>query len=219
MTASKIMSLMWRKSVLNSFTHSPSKEEHMHVSSDGWRQYSVGADEILCFLSRIQETVPVSHPLLSHRVWSRKALLGQNFIMVFTSWLSHFCAAVLSQLLLHSASLAHLFRAGLLCGTALLFSLLDVSRRGQWEGCSCLLLSRSEGLFLTFLLYSWGGDWAWEQSGCTPSFRALHTAGERNRHLARVLRNSHFRSLGSVPNFWLNINVWEDPKCYPFGLH
>lgn len=42
---------------------------------------------------------------------------------------------------------------------------------------------------------------------------------QQEKALVGVLRNSHFHRLESVPNFWFNNNIWEDPKCCAFALH
>lgn len=61
MIASKITSLVWGKSVLNSFTYFPSKEEYMNVSSDGWGQYPVEADSVFPLqISRNSPNKPLS---------------------------------------------------------------------------------------------------------------------------------------------------------------
>lgn len=52
-----MMSFLWEKTVFNNFKCSSSGEVYLHVSRYRGEQSSIGADEILCFFSRFQETV------------------------------------------------------------------------------------------------------------------------------------------------------------------
>ena len=231
MTTSKMMSLMWEKSVFNSFKCSSSREEYLHVSRDGWEQYSTEADEILCFLPRFQEqsqeATLCSPTTCEAGRCSLSPKLCYSLCFLAVTPLLHCCIQpTASSLHLPGPSLhgrASAQPAGLsgipVWHCSHFFSFHRVWAREGSRKDSCLLLSRSEGLFLPSLLYSWGGAPTWEQSECTPNFRALHRAGESNEHLAGVLKNSHFHRLESVPNFRLNNNVWEDPKCCAFVLH
>lgn len=176
----------------------------------------------------VQESVLGRHSLLSH-MWSRNVL---SFAPVLLYLLPdcHSSSALLHPANSLSTPPPWFFSSGqtfcLACWAkkdSCVAMLSLFSFHGIWEERSVKRtpLSPAIQIWSTFpsSLVQLRMTPSWEQSVCTPSFRALNTAGECNEHLAGLLRNSHFHRNQSAPDFWLNNNVWENIKCCAFALH